>query len=209
VVPINAAQCNAIDAGSDASSDAGSDASPNDSGGNDGGGSGGTGGGGGGGTGGGTGDAAVIGESCGNPVVISALPFSDSAGLANFANDYGLDFVSGPACDLVVPGGGWMGNATGDKVYSYTPAASGTMTVKLSNPHGVGYETPGFYVTTSCADFATYCIASVKGTGLNGSLTQAITVTGGTTYFIVVDGADYQVSGTGSELPPSYSIDIN
>jgi hypothetical protein len=51
-------------------------------------------------------------------------------------------------------------------------------------------------------------MASFYTPGAHQSRTVPITLTAGTTYYFIVDGGDYQVSGTGSELPPQYALTI-
>jgi hypothetical protein len=117
-------------------------------------------------------DGREGGEDVGTAFPIPALPFNDTGTTTGHVNDY----------DEICP---YSGSTSADVVYSYTPAGNEAITVDLC---ASDYDTkvyiyaggPGNLV--ACNDDA--------GCGYSGyqSLLENVALSGGTTYYIVVDG---------------------
>lgn len=117
-------------------------------------------------------DGREGGEDIGSAFVIGGLPFDDSGVTCGHVNDY----------DEICP---YSGSTSPDLVYAYTPAGDEAITVDLCNST---YDTkvyiyaggPGNLV--ACNDDA--------GCGYSGwqSMVENVALSGGTTYYIVVDG---------------------
>ncbi len=142
------------------------------------------------------------GEDCANATVIAALPYVDSGTTTGAVNDY----------DAVCP---YSGGTAGDVVYAYTPAADEAVDITVcSNGGDANYDTKIYIFEGiancgvsdyACNDDACQA-ASYSGGAYNSELIgQALT--GGNTYFIVVDGygtdeGDYTLSVDVGVPPP-------
>ncbi len=112
-----------------------------------------------------------IGDQCGNPFIVDALPYSDSGNVDDYSNDYG--YASG-SC----PGetSGWNGGAE-DVVYAFTPETDGDYEIVFDTTWD-----STIYMVTDCEDVNNTCIAGED----NGEPeTINATLTGGTTYYII------------------------
>ncbi|NNK81771.1 MAG: T9SS type A sorting domain-containing protein [Flavobacteriaceae bacterium] len=131
------------------------------------------------------------GEICSNPIVVSSLPFNTTDDTANYGDDY-----SGS------PGASGCGTTSSylngdDVVYAYTASSDTSINVTMSS---IGSTYSGIFVYTDCADIGTACIA---GEGNSGSSDRSfdVTVTNGTTYYIVI-------STWASPQSTTYTLDI-
>lgn len=126
---------------------------------------------------------ATGGENCGSATVIDSLPYWDETSSTGFSNDYSLS----PS--------GCTGHTTlgPDAVYSYTvPYGSDTFCVMLSVIIPQDYWNVAIYVLEdSCPNPITTCVAGADeyGPGSPEAITS-LTLTGGHTYYFVVDGRD-------------------
>jgi len=120
----------------------------------------------------GTPDGRVGGETIATATVIASLPFSDTASTAGHINDY----------DWVCP---YTGSTSPDVVYSLALATDKTITIDLCNS---SYDTK-VYVVQDAWSNVIYCNDDA-GCGYSGyqSKLDAIALTVGHTYYIVVDG---------------------
>jgi hypothetical protein len=113
----------------------------------------------------------VGGENVGSAAPIPALPYSDAGNTCAYLNDY----------DAACP---FTGSTSPDVVYSYAPAADGSINISLCNS---GYDTKVF-VYENAVGTAYACNDDACGSdGFRSELT-GVPVFAGNTYFIVVDG---------------------
>jgi hypothetical protein len=140
----------------------------------------------------GTPDGREGGETVDDAMVIPALPFNDTGNTSDNVDDY----------DEVCP---YTGSLSADVVYAFTPAADGAIDIdiceSLFDTKLYVYEnvvTPGApYACNDDADCATAYRSALPG----------LAVTGGNTYYIVIDGygsdmGDYILNVTGAAPPP-------
>jgi hypothetical protein len=113
---------------------------------------------------------AIAQNTCGAPQVISALPYTLASGTTcgtvnNYTSTIGGNgnYVSGE-----------------DRIFSFTPAISGSITISVTQPSGAYL---GMFLYTGCP-FTAY-IGGVQNNSLTKSFTA--TVTAGTTYFLMLD----------------------
>jgi gliding motility-associated-like protein len=118
-----------------------------------------------------------LGESCNAPIVISALPYSDTDDTGNFSDVYEGS-----------PGASGCGSTNGylngnDVVYSFPATTTGTISIDVT---GNGAYS-GVFIYTSCANIGVNC----SGGATTGATPAALSiptfaVTAGTTYYIVI-----------------------
>ena len=130
--------------------------------------------------------APALGDTCGDPFVVGSLPFSATGDTDGFSSDYGY---SAGAC----PGetGGW-GAASSDHAYAFTPAEDGELTITLS-----GFDS-NLYVVTDCGDVDGTCVAGDEEIGSAATETVTVELTGGVTYYVIVDGWGNFSNATGA-----------
>ena len=113
---------------------------------------------------------AIAQNTCGAPQVISALPYTLASGTTcGTVNDYTSTI-----------GGSTFYVSGEDRIFRFTPATSGSITISVTQPSGAWL---GMYLYTGCP-FTAY-IGGVQNNSLNKSFTA--TVTAGTTYFLMLD----------------------
>jgi PKD repeat protein len=119
---------------------------------------------------------AQVGNTCTTPHVVTSLPFNATTlSTASAGNDYG----STDAC-----GGNYLtGN---DYVFAYMPMSDQIVNIVTSNT-GAGV---GLFLLDGCPDAGANCIATDEQQGGNPAITN-VSLTGMTTYYIVVDTYDY------------------
>jgi len=119
------------------------------------------------------------GDTCASATVIGSLPYTDDGTTVGYTDDY----------DEVCP---YSGSTSPDVVYAFTPAASTAIDITLC----VGttdYDTKVYVYEGSCPGGGAIacnddeCAAPLYGSAFNSSLSN-VPVTGGQTYYIVVDG---------------------
>jgi hypothetical protein len=128
------------------------------------------------------------GEDCASATEVTVLPFWDEATTIGFSNDYALD------------AGGCTGHTTNgpDAVYRYTvPLPLDTLCVMLSviipqDPWNVAI----YVLEEDCSDPMASCIggADQYGDGSPEAIVD-LTLTGGRTYYFIVDGRDSADAG--------------
>jgi len=111
------------------------------------------------------------GETCATATVIGGLPYSDAGYTCDNVNDY----------DEICPYGG---STAPDVVYSYTPAVNEVVDITLCN--GSGYDTKLYVYQGSCPGVLVAC----NDDACPGYVSELLNVslTGGNTYYIIVDG---------------------
>ena len=134
---------------------------------------------------------ASPGQSCQYSKIITGLPYTDTDDTANY-----FDFINGKPGNN---GCGITGNQNylngNDVIYSYTATQTGAISINLT---GITDTYAGIFVYTSCADIGTNCYAGA----VNDHATPApdinieqISVTAGTTYYIVISSWFAQTVG--------------
>ncbi len=112
------------------------------------------------------------GNTCANPEVISALPFTQTGmTTCGFGNDYN----SADACSSSYMDGD-------DYVFAYTPSTNQAISITLSNTD----TWTGVFVLDGCPDVGgTNCVASATNSGGNPALC-GVNLIAGVTYYIIV-----------------------
>ncbi len=113
------------------------------------------------------------GTDCVNPLVITGLPFNETAATTN---GFGDDYSTTP-CNTNYIGGD-------EKIYTYTPAQSETVIITVNN---ISDAWAGIQVTPECPDVATACFAETNNTTATTDLVlDSVALTGGTTYYLAI-----------------------
>lgn len=124
-------------------------------------------------------NASLPGETCINPFVVGALPYTFSGDTSDAANDFGAAFNT---CPGLVSGGG---NNSNDEVFSFTPTANATYRISLAT----SWQSV-LYVRTACTNNAA-CLAG-DARAFSSSADVDVTLLANVTYFIIVDGFGVQ-----------------
>lgn len=138
------------------------------------------------------------GDTCATATVIGSLPYTDDGTTVGYTDDY----------DEVCP---YTGSTSPDVVYSYTPAASTSIDITLC-VGTTNYDTKVYVYEGSCPGGGVVacnddeCQAPLYTAAYNSALTS-VPVTGGQTYYIVVDGyggdsGPYSIEVTEWQPPP-------
>ncbi len=139
-------------------------------------------------------EARQGGDTCATATVIPSLPFGDSGTTVGYANNY--DGYDGGGCP-------YSGSTSPDVVYQYTPGANQTVDITLCN--GSAYDTKVYVFGGTCGNMIE-CDDDACGSPSYQSEILGLSLTGGTTYYIVVDGyggasGSYQLDITAAEPP--------
>ncbi len=131
------------------------------------------------------------GAVCETAITVASLPYNTSDDTANYGDDY-----SGS------PGASGCGTTSSylngdDVVYAYTATADASINIALS---ALGSTYSGMFVYTDCADIGTICVAGV-GNSSTDDRSFDVTVTNGTTYYVVI-------STYASPQSTTYTLDI-
>jgi hypothetical protein len=121
--------------------------------------------------GGGGGGSLVGGDTIGDAVLIMGLPFYDTGNTCDFADDY----------DVACP---YTGSTSPDVVYMYVPPDDIIVTISLCDSE---YDTKVYVFDSSLVVVACNDDAGCGITGFQSRI-DAVALTGGETYYIVVDG---------------------
>jgi len=122
------------------------------------------------------------GSTCGNPIVITSLPYSTTDNTANYGNTYsntdvppltGAQYTDGTGSAYYL--------SDNDVVYAFTPTADGTFNFSLDLPTSDWYA---LWLFEGCPFTSTVAYHTAT-TGDARSLPE-INLTGGTTYYIVI-----------------------
>ena len=133
------------------------------------------------------------GDDCGSATVIGSIPFSDTGTTGGYADDYDASGVDACPSSATAP----------DVVYSYSPTVDTVLDMTLCN--GSDYDTKLFVYENACSGDPIRC----NDDACPGHVSELLGVqlTGGNTYYIVIDGygsssGDYVMDLTESEPPP-------
>jgi len=138
------------------------------------------------------------GDTCGSATVIPGLPYTDDGTTVGYTDDY----------DEECP---YTGSTSPDVVYSYTPAANVAVDITLC-VGTTNYDTKVYVYEGSCPGGGAVacndddCTAPLYGSAFNSAVYN-VPLTGGQTYFIVVDGysgdsGPYSIEVTEWQPPP-------
>ncbi len=146
---------------------------------------------------------ASAGDTCGNPIVISSLPYQDIDNTSGYTHDY----------DEVCT---YSGSTSPDVVYRYYSPV--TQTVDLTLCQAVSdYDTKLYVYEGTCPDTGSpyacnddSCQSPAYGNNYQSQLLD-LTFTGGNTYYIVVDGyggesGNYQLNVTADSAPTNTPV---
>ncbi len=136
--------------------------------------------------------APPVGEVCGNPIVVGALPYSTTDETEN----YGDDYTGAPGASCSSTSNYLNGD---DVVYSYSPGSNTSIDVDLT---AIGSNYAGIFIYTDCADIGNTCVTGATNGGSTGDLAISdFLVSSGTTYYIVI-------STWASPQSTTYTLDI-
>ena len=136
--------------------------------------------------------APPVGEVCGNPIVVGALPYSTTDETEN----YGDDYTGAPGASCSSTSSYLNGD---DVVYSYSPGSNTSIDVDLT---AIGSNYAGIFIYTDCADIGNTCVTGATNGGSTGDLAISdFLVSSGTTYYIVI-------STWASPQSTTYTLDI-
>ena len=135
------------------------------------------------------------GNLCADAIPVTAIPFNDAGDTSTgFANDY----TAAAACPGITQ---QEGESSPDVVYAFTPATTGDYTITY-----VPTFDGALYVVTDCGDIPNTCLEASEAQSFNPPWDEVITLTltAGTTYYIIVDGG---IPGGGG-VAGTYTLDI-
>ena len=113
-----------------------------------------------------------LGDTCEAPIVIASVPYNTTDDTANYGDDYENGSSS---CSSYYMSGD-------DVVYSFTPSSDGSFNIALTN---IGSTYSGIHVLDGCPDSSPNCIGFDGDSTTNDRIFD-VTLTGGTTYYIVI-----------------------
>lgn len=117
-----------------------------------------------------------VGEICGNPIVVSALPYNTTDDTATYGDDY--NGSAGASC------GSTSGYLNGDDVvYSYTPTADASITILLS---GLSDTYAGVFMYDGCSNLGVTCLNGGVNAGSSADITFTQAVTANVQYVFVI-----------------------
>lgn len=141
--------------------------------------------------------SAPVGAVCEDAIVVTSVPYNTTDNTSAYGNDYGNTDLPPLAGAQYTNGTGSAFYITGDDVvYEFTPATDGTYNFDLSNTED-GWI--GFWLFEGCP-FTSVVAYHTATAGTTYSL-PAITLTGGTTYYVVI-------SSWPAPQSTSYTLDI-
>ena len=126
------------------------------------------------------------GETCATAISVSSLPFNETGNTSGKGDDYDET----DACSSSYMKGD-------DIVYTYTPSEDKLVTIKLTNTG----SWVGVFLFDGCPDAGATCV-DMDGSSLGDPSIDNVTLTGGTTYYIVI-------STWASPQSTPYTIDIS
>ncbi|WP_405570802.1 T9SS type A sorting domain-containing protein [Winogradskyella sp. Asnod2-B02-A] len=122
-------------------------------------------------------ESAPIGATCETAIDVAALPYTTTDDTASYGDDYSAS-----------PGATGCGTTSSylngdDVVYAYTATADATINIAMS---AIGSTYSGLFVYTDCANIGTECVAGYGNGGITDDYSLEVSVTNGTTYYIVI-----------------------
>ncbi|THD31939.1 MAG: T9SS type A sorting domain-containing protein [Flavobacterium johnsoniae] len=119
-----------------------------------------------------------VGSVCGNPILITALPYTTTDNTNLYGDDY--DFPNGGNSGCSGTSNYYLNGD--DVVYAYTPTANTSINIRI--PAAPGYT--GILVYTNCGDIGTAAVACASGSSSGNREINNFSVIAGTTYYIVL-----------------------
>ncbi|MEZ0006768.1 hypothetical protein ABH942_002145 [Flavobacterium sp. 28YEA47A] len=120
-----------------------------------------------------------VGSVCGNPIIVTGLPYTTTDNTNLYGDDYDFPNGGSSGCGEDTPNYYLNGD---DVVYAYTPNVNKSINIRI--PGAPGWS--AILVYTSCNDIGTAAIACASGSGSGNREINQLSVTAGTTYYIVL-----------------------
>src|SRR5690625_1493699 len=134
------------------------------------------------------------GETCGNPIVVTALPFNDAGNTGTYGNNYDTSDVPPNAPNAVTTGTGNAYYLNGNEVvYAYTAPEDGSLNISTTNDD----DWVGLWAFTGCPFSST--VGYHTATNESTRSIEELPVTEGETYYFVIstwptpDSTDYTI----------------
>lgn len=119
------------------------------------------------------------GSVCGNPIIVTGLPYTTTDNTNLYGDDYDFPNGGSSGCGEDTPNYYLNGD---DVVYAYTPNVNKSINIRI--PGAPGWS--AILVYTNCNDIGTAAIACASGSSSGNREINQLTVTAGTTYYIVL-----------------------
>ena len=119
-----------------------------------------------------------LGATCAAPIPVTALPYSSNSNTSVYGNNINPASPGATGCGTT---GAFM--ASNDVVYSYTPTATGLISISM-NPQGS--TNTGMFIYSSCANIGVSCIGGVANATSDVRNIPALNVTINQPIFIVL-----------------------
>ncbi|WP_162239632.1 T9SS type A sorting domain-containing protein, partial [Flavobacterium sp. Leaf359] len=119
-----------------------------------------------------------VGSVCGNPIVVTSLPYTTTDNTNLYGDDY--DFPNGGNSGCSGTSNYYLNGD--DVVYAYTPTTNTSINIRI--PGAAAWS--GILVYTSCSDIGTAAVACASGSDIGNREINQFSVTAGTTYYIVL-----------------------
>lgn len=120
--------------------------------------------------------SAGPGDTCADPIEVTALPFVHSGDTGRFHNDYGYTVTDCPTFPFR------FGNASSDVVFHFTAPADGVYTAELAADFD-----GNLFVVGDCADIGGTCLGALRDP--YGAERLPLTLAAGQPVFIIAEGA--------------------
>ncbi|MCC5654802.1 T9SS type A sorting domain-containing protein [Nostoc sp. XA013] len=119
-----------------------------------------------------------VGSVCGNPIVVTSLPYTTTDNTNLYGDDY--DFPNGGNSGCSGTSNYYLNGD--DVVYAYTPTTNTSINIRI--PGAAAWS--GILVYTNCSDIGTAAVACASGSDIGNREINQFSVTAGTTYYIVL-----------------------
>jgi hypothetical protein len=119
-----------------------------------------------------------LGATCAAPIPVTALPYSSNSNTSVYGNNINPASPGATGCGTT---GAFM--ASNDVVYSYTPTATGLISISM-NPQGS--TNTGMFIYSSCANIGVSCIGGVANATSDVRNIPALNVTINQPIYIVL-----------------------
>ena len=127
-----------------------------------------------------------VGDSCEQPIVVGALPYTATGSTSELSADYN---ISSGGC-LGVPTS--TGQGASDVVYAFTPSVEGNYSITVPTVFDVVV-----YVVTDCTQMSESCVAYSDDAAPNTAETFVVYLAAGETYYIIIDGNSWNTNLAG------------
>ena len=127
------------------------------------------------------GTTQITGSTCGNPLVVTSVPFNDSGNTSTYGDNYGSSDIPPLSPGAITDGTGSTSYISGDEVvYSYLAGSNGSITINTTNDD----DWVSLFVFIDCPFSATVGYHTATG-GTTRSITN-LPVVAGQLYYIVI-----------------------